>query len=256
MITALARMAANLAELVLPRTCLGCDADRVPWCLGCFRAEFAPGPHRPEPAPADLPMLAAAAPYAGSVRSAVLAAKERDRRDLDRALGAALAAAVGAAVSASWPKGGRPGRLWLVPVPASPAAARARGRDHVRDWAEQAARCLQAADIAACWAPALRRGSGGRDSVGLDASERASNLRGAFTVGPGFGPPPSGTSVVIVDDIVTTGATLAVAHACLSAAFGQAGKPIRAAVVAATQRHQRWTTEDTSRPLAEPAKSY
>lgn len=225
----------SLIELLLPRVCVGCGRDGSSWCPDCLDVEFEPAVHHPDPCPAGLPTMAAAASYSGSVRSAVLAAKERDCRDLDRPLGAMLATAIGLLISSeAVPSRARP--LWLVPVPASPAALRERGRDHVSDWTRWTVRWLQDAGIAAHGVQALRRPSDGLDSVGLDAARRAINLEGVFAVRPVAAPPPD-TIVVVVDDIVTTGATLVAASACLSAGLDLGQSRLRAAVVAATQRH-------------------
>lgn len=184
-----------------------------------------------------MPLLVASAPYAGSVRCAILAAKERDRRELDRLLGAMLATAIGQLITAepSWPS--RAGPVWLVPIPASPSALRQRGRDHVRDWTRWAVRWLQARRVPAHLVPLLRRTSTGVDSVGLDAGQRKVNLSGAFAVGR-VSAPPVATTIFVVDDIVTTGATLVAASACLATGLELPPVRLRAAVVAATQRHE------------------
>lgn len=228
---------ASLMELLLPRACIGCGQEGSSWCPDCLEVEFEPTLHRPDPCPPGLPTLAAAATYSGSVRNAVLAAKERDRRELDATLGAMLATAIGLLIASLSGRQRLPGPLWLVPVPASPAARRQRGRDHVRDWTELAARRLRADNIAAQRVSALRRARGGLDSVGLDAGRRALNLSGAFALEP-VSPPLPSTVVVVVDDIVTTGATLVAATACLTAGLELGSAQLRAAVVAATQRHR------------------
>jgi len=227
----------SLMELVLPHACIGCDADGSPWCSGCIEVEFDPVLHRPDPCPLGMPTAAAAASYAGSVRSAVLAAKERDRRELDRPLGVMLAGAI-ALLGASEPWGcDLRGPLWLVPVPARPATRRERGRDHVSDWTEVAARWLRAAGVQAYRVPVLRRQPGGLDSVGLAADQRAANLDGAFSAGR-VGRLAPGARLVVVDDIVTTGATLAAAGGCLLDAVDLERAQLGAAVVAATQRRR------------------
>lgn len=228
----------SLVELLLPQVCLGCGQDGSSWCRQCLAVELDPVLHRPDPCPPGLPPLAAAASYTGSVRSAVLAAKERDRRELDSLLGAMLATAIGRVMTADRPPGSAGlGRLWLVPVPAGPGARRLRGRDHVSDWAGWAVRWLLAEHVVAELVPALHRRPACVDSVGLDAGQRASNLRGAFGSRV-VGSPPRGTTVVLVDDIVTTGATLVAATGALSAGLGVASPLLRTAVVAATQRHR------------------
>jgi predicted amidophosphoribosyltransferase len=139
----------------------------------------------------------AAGRYAGPLRMALLRYKERGRRDLAAPLARHLGPRLDALLSA------RPGPMWLVPAPSRPAAARARGGDHVA----RLARALAAdrPDVQVAQALALARRT--RDSVGLDAAERAANLAGRLRVRHGE-LPPSGSWVVLTDDIVTTGATL------------------------------------------------
>ncbi len=174
---------------------------------------------------------AAAAFYEGPVREILLAHKERGRLGLARPLGTALAAATRAAA------GDLRGVL-LVPVPSSPAAVRARGHDHARRLAAAAARELDL-PVAALLAVARRT----RDQSGLTAAARAANLDGALRARRRL----DGRPVVVLDDVVTTGATLAEAGRALRAA----GADVRAAaVVAATVRRAR-TGKNSS--LSSPA---
>jgi predicted amidophosphoribosyltransferase len=120
----------------------------------------------------------------------------------------------------------------LVPVPSSPAALRARGRDHVRELTGRAVTELRAAGVPAAEARLLVRRGRVRDSAGLGAAQRRANLAGTFVRAAA---PPPGALLVVVDDVVTSGATLTEAAAALAADDA----PVLAAVVAATPRDPR-----------------
>ncbi|MGY1848421.1 MULTISPECIES: ComF family protein [unclassified Blastococcus] len=218
-----------LADLVLPRTCAGCGLPGAVLCTRCARLLAVPHLASPRRFPAGFPPTVAAAVYAGPVRPVVNAFKEHGRAELAAPLGTALALAVaGVRIGVA----GEP-PLLLVPVPASRAALRARGRDHVRELTGRAVLELRAAGVSAQECRLLRRRGRVRDSSGLSTAERRANLAGTFEV---TGPPPTpGALLVLVDDVVTTGATLTEAARALGAARGAAGGVV-AAVVAATPR--------------------
>jgi predicted amidophosphoribosyltransferase len=183
----------------------------------------------------------AAGAYAGPVRPAVLAFKEHGRAELAAPLGTALALAVAAVLRGAPASEG--GAVLLVPVPSSAAAVRRRGRDHVRELADAAATELRAVGVAVDTARLLGRSPGRRvrDSAGLGALERQANLAGRFRVRlPRAGLPP-GSRLVLVDDVVTSGATLTEAARALRTAGGtpDADTPVLGAVVAATPRRPR-----------------
>jgi predicted amidophosphoribosyltransferase len=202
-----------LTDLVLPRSCVGCGWPGQAWCAGCRRTEVVRADA------GGLPVLAAGE-YTGALRAALIAYKERGRRDLARPLGELLARAVR-----------RPEPVVLVPVPSAPGVARARGGDHVARLARIAGRCAGARV-----ATSLHLGRPVSDSAGLNRSDRARNLHQAMVAGP---PPRAHRTAVIVDDIVTTGATLREASRALEAA----GWAVCAgAVVAATARRPSGTS--------------
>ncbi|MFD6562766.1 ComF family protein [Micromonospora profundi] len=199
-------------------------------CPACVTALAALRPRsvRPTPAPPGLPPCAALGPYAGPLREALLAYKEHGRHGLARPLGALLAEVVAAAVGEVRP-------IALVPVPDTAAAARARYGDHLDRLARHCA-----ARLSRCGWPVRvhrpLRAMPRPDSVTLDSVGRAAAAEAAFRPRPGVargGGPGDVPVVVLLDDIVTTGVTVAAAARVLST-VGWA--PSVAAVLAATEK--------------------
>lgn len=182
------------------------------------------------------------AAYRGAARQLVLAYKERGRRDLAGPLGQVLADGVRGLLARGLPlvrAAGDP--VCLVPVPSRSAASRVRGGPHVQRLAAECAVALAAAGVPAAVAPALRLATGARDAVGMDAAARAANVAGRlFAVRAGC--PPAGSAAVLLDDVLTTGATASAALRVLAAA----GVPV-AAVFTLTSPRARG---DASHPRA------
>ena len=225
-----------LADLVLPRTCAGCGVPGAILCRRCRSLLTWPRLAQPRRHPPGFPPTVAAGGYAGPVRPAVNAFKEHGRAELAGPLGTALALAVAAVLRGVAEPGAGP--VLLVPVPSSAAAVRRRGRDHVRELADAAATELRGAGMPARTALLLGRVSGRRlrDSAGLDAVERRAKLAGRLRALPAAARCPAEARLVLVDDVVTSGATLTEAARALRAG---AGEPVLAAVVAATPRRPR-----------------
>ncbi|MFF0729107.1 ComF family protein [Streptomyces sp. NPDC004134] len=124
-------------------------------------------------------------------------------------------------------------RVVLVPVPSARGAVVRRGHDPVRRLALVAAERLRRGGIRAELLPVLRQRRAVADQAGLGAAARRRNVSGALEVVRGgalrLGAP--GCRVVLVDDVLTTGASLAEAARAVRAAGCDGG--LAAAVVAA-----------------------
>ncbi|MBW8792182.1 MAG: ComF family protein [Streptomyces sp.] len=253
----------DLTDLVLPAECGGCGTPRTVLCDECRAALSGPVPRRvrPVPEPPGLPAVYAAAPYADEVRAALLAHKERGALTLAGALGTALAGAVRAGlrdgrtvrIVASYGGtaggAGGSGPVLILPVPSAPWAVRARGHDPVRRIALAAAAELRRAGVSARVAPVLRQRRAVADQSGLNARQRFANLAGALEVTAGGARLLAGGRVVLVDDLVTTGATLAEAARAVREAAGAEGA---GEATKAVYRRAAW--EGREERKAEPAE--
>ncbi|MEU3273408.1 ComF family protein [Saccharomonospora sp. NPDC006951] len=221
-----ARMLGRMAlDVLMPVFCAGCGRRGSACCATC-EAELT-GPRLPTRAW----RAHALAEYDGAARKLVLAYKEGGRRDLAEPLGRVLAGAVPFVPHA---RGDRGGTWWLVPVPSRTRAARARGGQHVLALARQCAAALAARGHPVAVAPALGLDPKARDAVGLDRGERAANLAGRVRF-VREGAPPEGTPVVLLDDVITTGATVA---AC-ARALDSGGVEMSAALALTVARASR-----------------
>lgn len=173
----------DAVAVVFPVECAGCGADGAVVCDACAARLV----------PVVTPRVVAgitvytALRYEGIPRRVILALKEEGRTDLTRRLAGPLAAAIIAAHE------GAP-RAVVVPVPSSRAAFRRRGFEPVR-------LLLRRAGVPGVRGLRVRRGS---EQKQLGARERGINRAGAM-VGSGA---LAGREVILVDDILTSGATL------------------------------------------------
>ncbi|MGC5563425.1 ComF family protein [Streptomyces sp. FR-108] len=222
----------DLTDLVLPAECGGCGRPRTVLCPKCRAALTGNVPCRvrPDPEPPGLPVVHAAAPYEDQVRAALLAHKERGALMLAGPLGTALAEAVRAGLGPAGQAVGAVGAVGsgtpvlLVPVPSARWAVRARGHDPARRIALAAAAGLRRSGMAARVVAVLRQRRAVADQSGLNSRQRLDNLAGALEVAPGGARLlAGGARVVLVDDLMTTGASLAEAARALRAVLPEKG---------------------------------
>jgi len=203
------RLANRLLDAALPARCPGCGAEGPPLCASCataldarldLPAGIAIG--LPSDVPAPLLQLEWCAPFTGVVRTALHELKYSGEQR--------LAGPLGAAIARRWQRVGAGGDVF-VPVPVHADRRRRRGYDQ----AELIAR-VAAADLNLPCAAILERSRATIAQFDLDRAARAVNVTGAFRLKrdggaapPGPGGPLAGRWIVLVDDVVTTGASLA-----------------------------------------------
>lgn len=233
-------MLAAVLDLLLPSRCAGCGEQGAVVCAVCTdELRGVPALRMPRPSPPGLPACWSATAYDGVARRLILAYKEHGRTALVPVLAARVAQVAHVALATLGPFDGSVG-LCLVPVPSAQAARRRRGHDPIRALAEAAVRNLRGEGLPVTLAPALRSRRGVADQAGLSSPERAANLAGSFLItgrrDGRFRRPEDRPVAVLVDDIVTTGATLAEA----ARALRQAGAVVPLAItVAATRRRAK-----------------
>ena len=187
-----------LLHLLAPPLCAGCGASAgsiEPLCARC-RAELRWLPPHPVETPGGPPAWAPLA-YEGAARGVVHALKFK---------GAARAAtAMAAQIAANAPPGWLQHPAVLVPVPLHPTRARRRGYNQ----AERLARALATRTGLATCVCLARSGPRGTQ-VGRDRRQRLAGIAGSIDVTA-----PAPARAVLVDDVITTGATLAACAAVL-----------------------------------------
>lgn len=185
-----------MLDLILPLECGGCGSPSTRWCDTCAAAlrVHPDEPHVVSPRVDPGVPVFSLGRYAGPRRRGIVAVKEHGRRDLVPPLARALA--LGIHHLTCWGIVGLP--LVVVPAPTRRASARRRGGDPVTRIADAAT--ASRSDIVVT--PVLRTVGLARDSVGLSTSAREHNIAGRVRLSR----PPTG-EIVLVDDVVTTGAT-------------------------------------------------
>jgi len=227
-VSALRRALGAIADVLVPPLCLACHgrlSTHDALCPGCWsgidfiRAPLCDRLGLPMPYDTGAPMISAAAAadppayararavarFDGVMRTLVHDLKFHDRHDARRLFGRWLAEA-GAELLAD--------ADLLVPVPLT------RTRLLSRRFNQSAILAHEVACVANVRAEplALQRVRTTQPQVGLSREERRRNVAGAFAVVPGRKAGIAGAKIVLVDDVITTGATADACARCLKRA--------------------------------------
>lgn len=199
--------AVRALDALAPRRCAGCGmAAAAEVCEACVELSLS----LRQPPPRALPFgpCHAALPFEPPVRAIVHHAKYRGRRGAAAVLGALVVERLWLALTAA----PRPPGLVVVPVPLGPRRRRARGYNQAALLAAALAREAGVPLSPPAHAVRLRDTAA---QVGRSRVDRAANVAVAFAW---HGPPLHGAAVWLVDDVVTTGATLGAAATALQQA--------------------------------------
>lgn len=186
-----------LVDLCFPSTCAACGAAAPianGVCVACaqvLRSQVAVRTATLTLSEGDCLRVCSVIDYDERMRRLLNSFKDGGRVDTAVLLAKLLRAALRSSVA------GDAKAVWLVPVPSSDAAVRRRGYRHLELLIQRA---LPAAGVV----QGLRYTRRVRDQAGLGRMERAQNLRGAVRASSAV----AGLRCVVVDDVMTTGATL------------------------------------------------
>ena len=212
-----------VAGVLMPRGCAGCSMPDEVLCPQC--AALFSGVHRRALPGAEMSWAYSCAQYTPRVRHAILGWKDHGDCECDGAFAAALAG-LSVSIRLTDALDGRP--LLAVPAPSTRRSVRRRGRWHMRSLACQYVSLLRRQGVDARLGTVLAMpGVRGKAVERGSRGERGGRVGGGMVVTH----PESlcGVGVVVLDDIVTTGATM---RSCVRALLGAGADVVTALALA------------------------
>jgi len=200
-----------LFDFIFPPTCHGCGRVDTRWCHVCSE-ELAQIPIQIKNfTPETLTELCATAHHTGKLQEAIQALKYHNVPDLAKPLGQRLSQVIS-------------DKNWIIdtiiPVPLFADREHKRGYNQAYLLTQQVGKMTNIT----CQSNLLKRHRDTNQQVGLNASERRENVKDAFTATQSV----ADMSILIIDDVVTTGSTL---DACATALFNVGAKSVYAITV-------------------------
>jgi predicted amidophosphoribosyltransferase len=181
---------------------------RKTWNVNLYRTTFRSIDHK-------VLQVTSSVMYSPVAQRVLLAAKESSVAEADKLISSAIAGAIRDFAT-------REPIDLLIPIPSRKSAQRKRGRQFIHAVTVQGS-----TELGIPIAEPLSHSRKIRDQTGLNQSERWNNLSGAFVVKEGA---QRGARALLVDDLVTTGATLLAAADALSSAGFQVIGAVTAAI--------------------------
>jgi predicted amidophosphoribosyltransferase len=212
-------LTSELKHLLFPTRCFGCRELGYSICSKCRKLW---NPHIYQSRIANLAVYSAV-PYSPVAKNILLAAKEQSVKSADQLIQSALKASLNELFD-------KYSSCALVPIPSRPASNRRRGRDFIYEMALSVAK-----DIGVGVLPLLEHQRAIRDQSKLSVSSRRENLAMALSIKPQFRGNYPSENLVILDDLVTTGATINEANRALT----KAGFKVQAAATACVALRRR-----------------
>ena len=200
----------NLTEIIFPSRCIGCTRLGISICSEC-RKQWHPHIYQREINwnGENFPVLSAIQ-YSPIASRVLLSAKESQIRAADQLIVNGVVHSLNTFVK-------RYGSATLVPVPSRKSANRKRGRNFLQEITSQVA-----AEVGLSSHSLLTHSRKVRDQSRLNIADRSENLSRAFSIARELTAQLSagntGPAIIVIDDLITTGATLSEAIRALRTA--------------------------------------
>jgi len=187
----------SLKELIYPNICLCCGKTGAKICHNCSKYWLA----NPNKSKVENNCLFFVTVYDETTSPIILAAKESGNREAVKLIARSITSSISFAIlnlGISQP-------INLVTVPSQLSAIRRRGRDHIKDLVQEVIIQLNQQNIDAIYLPILKPIKKIKDQSDLNGLQRKENMSHAFIVKSSS---ISQSAVILIDDLVTTGASI------------------------------------------------